>query len=46
MSDKTNNIKMKNMFSRRDFLKSSASAGLGVALAGRALSGASFSQKK
>jgi predicted dehydrogenase len=46
MSDKTNNIKKRKKLSRRDFLRSSASAGLGVALTGRTLSGASFSQKK
>jgi len=46
MPDKTNNIKKREKLSRRDFLRSSASAGLGVALAGRTLSGASFSQKK
>jgi predicted dehydrogenase len=46
MPDKTNNIKKREKLSRRDFLRSSASAGLGVALAGRTLSGVSFSQKK
>jgi predicted dehydrogenase len=45
MPDKTNNIKKRKKLSRRDFLRSSASAGLSVALAGRSLSGASFSRK-
>jgi len=46
MPDKNNNIKKRKKLTRRDFLRSSASAGLGVALAGRTLSGTSFSQKK
>jgi len=46
MPDKTNNTRKIKKLSRRDFLRSSASAGLGVALAGRTLAGASLSQKK
>jgi predicted dehydrogenase len=45
MSDKTETNKEKK-FSRRDFLKSSASAGLGVALTGTTLTGTSFSRVK
>lgn len=41
MSDLKNSGKRKKL-SRRDFLKSSASAGLGMAMAGRALTGASL----
>jgi len=45
MSDKTKTNKKKK-FSRRDFLKSSASAGLGMALAGTTLTGTAFSSGK
>ena len=45
MSSKTKTSKEKKI-SRRDFLKSSASAGLGVALAGNTLTEASFSRGK
>lgn len=44
MSGTKNDIKKKE-FTRRDFLKSSASAGLGVALAGRALAKPSFAPR-
>jgi len=39
------NEKKEKIFSRREFLKSSASAGLGMALAGPALANPSFAQK-
>jgi len=45
MSDTTNSQKKKK-FSRRDFLKSSASAGLGMALTGTVLKGASLTKGK
>ncbi|MBL7084224.1 MAG: Gfo/Idh/MocA family oxidoreductase [Candidatus Aminicenantes bacterium] len=45
MSDATNSQKKKK-FSRRDFLKSSASAGLGMALTGTVLKGASLTKGK
>jgi len=45
MSDATNSQKKKK-FSRRDFLKSSASAGLGMALAGTVLKGDSLTKGK